>query len=90
MTVGMTVGMKVDIVERQWHGCRYQTAHPYLTGWSLTENQNTWAAMESWCIVAFGEPGDAFSTVAERWYLNNRCFWFRNDADLTAFLLRWT
>ncbi len=54
-----------------------------------------WADMEVWCTQTFGDPGDRIwdsgpaPLPARRWYMNNRKFWFRNEADRTMFILKW-
>jgi hypothetical protein len=54
----------------------------------------SWFDMETWCIDSFGTPGthmwDSGSVdPAQRWYMNNRKFWFRDDADRLMFVMRW-
>ena len=55
----------------------------------------SWLEMEHWCHNAFGDPGDKIwdsgpaPLPAERWYMNNRKFWFRNEVDRTMFILKW-
>lgn len=54
-----------------------------------------WMQMEKWVREVFGEPGEAwpaenFTWPEEmRWCMNNRKFWFRNEADRTMFILKW-
>jgi hypothetical protein len=54
-----------------------------------------WREMEAWCSEIFGPSTDSIwgeSPVPEpgqRWYQNNRKFWFQSEADLSWFLLRW-
>ena len=50
-----------------------------------------WPHMMSWVIQTFGPitAKDGMWTPGQRWYANNAKFWFRNQADLTLFLLRW-
>jgi hypothetical protein len=54
-----------------------------------------WWEMECWCHKIFGSTGSNMwgekgaPAPGERWYMNNRKFWFRNETDLTLFLLRW-
>jgi hypothetical protein len=51
--------------------------------------------MEVWCTEIFGER---YSNIwgekkapkpAQRWYTNDRKFWFREEKDRTMFVLRW-
>ena len=63
----------------------YYCAEP--VGGSRTE-------MELWCMQAFGETtgsiyGENVPEPAQRWYMNNRSFWFRDDADRLMFVMRW-
>ena len=59
-----------------------------------------WLRMEDWAVQTFGDPGsirnpnqisvNRFATPGARWYMNDRKFWFRDEADRTMFLLRWS
>jgi hypothetical protein len=50
-----------------------------------------WADMEDWCTETFGDtPKDGVWTPDSRWYMNNRKFWFKDEADLLLFTLRWS
>ena len=68
------------------YGSRYYTAEPI---------GGNWIEMEAWCYQAFGN--DAYPIwgektapePAQRWYKNNRKFWFRSEADRTMFVLKW-
>lgn len=54
-----------------------------------------WRKMEEWCTETFGATGDnmwgekSAPAPGERWYMNNRKFWFRNEKDRNWFTLRW-
>jgi hypothetical protein len=57
-----------------------------------------WREMEDWCIQNCGETtGSVWAEEVnkttphpgERWYANNRKFWFRNEKDRTMFILKW-
>jgi hypothetical protein len=57
-----------------------------------------WRAMEDWCIQTYGnstgsiwaeEIDKTTPKPGERWYANNRKFWFREEKDRTMFILRW-
>jgi hypothetical protein len=69
------------------YGATYHTVEP--TG-------GVWLDMEAWAIRAYGPSSSVwdFKTWAPapdaRWYMNNRKFWFRDPADVTLFLLRWS
>ena len=55
-----------------------------------------WRYMAAWCEETFGpSTGNIWiksniRTPNERWYQNNGKFWFRSEADLSWFLLRWS
>jgi hypothetical protein len=58
-----------------------------------------WREMEDWCIDTYGTStgsiwAESYSKQApvagERWYGNNRKFWFRKESDRTLFILRWS
>ena len=70
------------------YGAQYYTVAPPMAGAS-------WRDMEAWCIETFGvSTGSIWSNEIakplERWYQNNAKFWFREEADRTWFLLRWS
>ncbi len=68
--------------EGRVYGARYYTAHP-------TTGAN-WNDMMTWMIDTFGPTSaDGVWSPGYRWYANNARFWFRNQEDLTVFLLRW-
>lgn len=57
-----------------------------------------WRAMEDWVIATLGpSTGSIWAEVVdqqvprpgERWYGNNRKFWFRDAKDRDWFLLKW-
>lgn len=58
----------------------------------------SWFDMEVWCTRTFGECSDRDKIWGEkkaplpneRWYMNNRKFWFRNEKDRTMFIMRWS
>jgi hypothetical protein len=61
----------------------YHTVQPYFGGAS-------WMDMEVWCTRTFGKTSlDGVWTPGRRWYMNNSKFWFRDQRDLTMFILRW-
>lgn len=56
-----------------------------------------WFDMEAWCHQTYGPSstspiwGEARAPEpAERWYMNNRTFWFRDEKDRTIFILKWS
>ena len=79
----------VDIVlnEGTVYGSRYYTVEPI---------GGNWLEMEAWCVDTFG-PGNTHRiwgeekapNPAQRWYANNRKFWFRTEKDRDWFIIRW-
>ena len=69
------------------YGAQYYTVAPPMAGVS-------WRDMAAWCIETFGSSTgsiwSAWQESSERWYVNNSKFWFRDEADRTWFLLRWS
>ena len=70
------------------YGEQYYTVAPPVYGAS-------WRYMAAWCEATFGPSTGSIwiksniRTPNERWYQNNGKFWFRSEADLSWFLLRW-
>jgi len=75
--------------EGRVYGARYHCVEPI---------GGNWREMEDWCINTYGsttgsiwaqEVDKTTPLVNERWYANNRKFWFRREADRTMFILKW-
>ena len=72
--------------EGRVHGARYHCIEPI---------GGNWREMEAWCFKQFGDVGnnigwrESENPQCYRWYMNNRKFWFRNEADRTMFILKW-
>jgi hypothetical protein len=56
-----------------------------------------WEDMMLWCVNQFGDTGSLWRETKnltpepnQRWYANDRKFWFRDEADRTMFLLKWS
>lgn len=54
----------------------------------------SWLEMEHWCLDHFGSSGEhiwgeKFQEPVQRWYTNNRKFWFRDEVDRMIFVLKW-
>jgi hypothetical protein len=69
------------------YGSRYYTVEPI---------GGSWLEMEAWCYDTFGETGNIWSETKnltpeplQRWYANNRKFWFKEEKDRDWFILRW-
>ena len=76
----------LKLTEGTVYGCRYYCVEPV---------GGMWLEMEAWCIKAFDSTqGSVWGEnpppePAQRWYMNNRKFWFRDDADRLLFVMRW-
>ena len=68
------------------YGTEYLTVHP--------SNSSAWNEMMVWMIAQFGPSGTPTNpgcwSPDQRWYANNAKFWFRDEKDLTMFILRWS
>lgn len=84
--VCLEVAMKFVIAETQWHRCRYAVVAPGRWTQLCTSD---WNDLFAWCYESFGPRGDVWSAEPHRWYANSGKLFFRDDADLTAFLLKW-
>lgn len=79
----------VHLSEGKVYGARYYCIEPI---------GGNWREMEDWCIATMGastgsiwaeEVDKKTPQPGERWYANNRKFWFRNEQDRTMFIMRW-
>jgi hypothetical protein len=77
------------LCEGQVYGARYHCVEPI---------GGNWREMEDWCINTYGETTGSIwaeevdkktPAPGERWYANNRKFWFRKESDRTLFILKW-
>jgi hypothetical protein len=74
------------ISEGTVYGARYHCVEPV---------GGSWIEMQEWCLNQFGDSGKHIWGEKEtpepqqRWYMNNRKFWFRNESDRTMFILKW-
>ena len=71
------------------YGARYYCVEPV---------GGNWREMEDWCMAIFGdstcsiwaeEVNKTTPLVNERWYANNRKFWFRSERDRDWFIIKW-
>jgi hypothetical protein len=69
------------------YGSRYLTIEPI---------GGNWWEMECWCYETFGDTGNIWKETKnltpeplQRWYANNRKFWFKDIKDRDWFLLKW-
>ena len=74
---------KLELSEGCVYGARYLTVHP--------TNGTRWDDMTEWMVKTFGPSAwNGVWTPDQRWYANNAKFWFRDEKDLTMFILRWS
>lgn len=79
ISTGTVSGTKYYIAKPTWN--------PSKHGWYNQE----WNDMMTWCVKMFAPTAeDGVWTPGERWYANNSKFWFRDEADLLMFVLRWS
>jgi hypothetical protein len=71
------------------YGSRYYCVEPY---------GGSWLEMEKWVLKTCGESTGSIcaeekykhaAQPGERWYGNNRKFWFRDQADQLMFVMKW-
>ena len=69
------------------YGSRYYCVEPV---------GGSWLDMESWCLDTYGSTGSIWAETKsltpeplQRWYMNNRKFWFKELKDRDWFVLRW-
>lgn len=70
--------------EGRVYGARYHCVEPV---------GGNWLDMESWATETYGTAGSVWNNeplTPERWYMNDRKFWFRNERDRTLFIMRWS
>jgi hypothetical protein len=76
--------------EGRVYGARYYCVGPV---------GGNWREMEDWCISTYGSSTGSIwaeqvdkltAKPGERWYANNRKFWFQKESDRTLFILKWT
>lgn len=72
--------------EGKVYGARYYAVQPI---------GGNWKDIEQWCTETFGPTegsiwGESPVPVpGQRWYMNNRKFWFRTEKDRNWFVLKW-
>ena len=70
----------IELTDSKLHGKRIYAARPH---------GGSWLNMEAWCVERFGPVGDIWNLEIQRWYMNDRTFFFRDEADRTMFVLKW-
>jgi hypothetical protein len=65
----------------------FETYHEWLNKYMATPEI---MLVISWCVNAFGRWCEIYEpNPPHRWYFQNGAMWFRDDADVELFLLRW-
>lgn len=59
------------------------------------KDYQNWMEIEVWAHKVYGPASNVWKIVEAdehggRWYVNNGRFWFRDQRDITTFLLRWS
>jgi hypothetical protein len=76
----------LKLTEGTVYGSRYHCVEPV---------GGSWIEMQEWCFNQFGDSGKHIwgeketPEPAQRWYMNNRKFWFRDNADRLIFVMKW-
>lgn len=77
----------LKLTEGTVYGSRYYCVEPV---------GGSWREMELWCHETFGEIAgtsiwaeEKAPIPAQRWYMNNRKFWFRDEKDQLMFVMKW-
>jgi hypothetical protein len=81
--------MKIQLSKYKWNSVEYITAtrHPYCDD---IVDRTTWDSIAQWCEQHYGPRGDPWARrTASRWYFNGGTVFFKQQSDLTLFLLRW-
>ena len=93
--LGVYKDVELDCSTGTIYGLRYYTVEPNNLEWQ--DSRAMWEDMMLWCQGQFGETGSLWRETKnltpepnQRWYANDRKFWFRDEADRTMFLLRWS
>lgn len=76
--------MKFQIGEFIWFYGMYYTIESADHG--FWESAGT---ILDWTAKTFGPPGDPWNSTTERYFINGGKFFFRDQKDLTMFVLRW-
>ena len=68
----------------------YADNQPKWLYWVSPHNYSgpEWLRMSQWMVETFGNTD--WSTPGGRWVGSDRKYWFRNAADRTFFILRWS
>lgn len=82
--------MKFQSVDRTYGGVQYHVV-VFLDD-PIWNNRKQWNQMDDWCHDQFGPRNSIndWPSISDRWFANGRAFWFKNEADRTMFILRWS
>jgi hypothetical protein len=70
-------------------GCKYFSLEPSWDKWGNRKEE--WDNWVRWCVLTYGGTGDLFTQEpVAKWYANSGRLWFRNEEDVTMFLLKWS
>lgn len=76
----------LKLTEGTVYGSRYYCVEPV---------GGSWREMETWCIKTFDSTQGSIwgenppPEPAQRWYMNDRKFWFRDEKDRLMFVMKW-
>ena len=73
----------------QVFGREYFVVKP--VGWAHYREPLEWNDMVKWCVENLGPSNaDQIMSPNQRWYVASARFWFRDEADRTMFILRFS
>ena len=94
-SLGVYKDVELDCSTGTIYGLCYYTVEPKNLEWQ--DSRAMWEDMMLWCHGQFGETGSLWDETKnlapephQRWYANSAKFWFRDEADRTMFILRWS
>ena len=88
----ITSNMNLIVEEGTVFGDPYYVVKDRYNLWML-ESRLQWRDMVDWCKKSFGPiPLNKMNTPLPnaRWYNGNNSFWFKNQKDLSMFMLKWS
>jgi hypothetical protein len=94
-SLGVYKNVELDCSTGTVYGLPYYTVEPKNLEWQ--DSRAMWEDMMLWCQSQFGETGSLWNETKnlapephQRWYANSAKFWFRDEADRTMFILKWS
>jgi len=82
-TVGNINEYRLETSEGTVLGKKYITIAPINA-------EDKWPGMLEWTVNTLGPTISIWEDTGARWYANNAKFWFRDEKDVTMFILRWS